>query len=274
MKGIDLEPGPRLTADAPEMRVSLAPGVDRAAAIAEAIAILRREGVVVLENLVDPDLLTRCREQIVARHPGWDKPDRAQHLGSYPGRHTAHLTIDGVLAEPAVFAAPALREIDNAILGPDNVLESFGLLVSVPGAPDQGRHFDGLLFEETNLDPLLPAVALSVAIPLVELDEVSGTTAFWRGSHRRPYPGGPPDFAPQVPVGSALVWDFRVIHSGRGNRGDAPRPILFAVHSRDWWMEPKREWATGYRKLAIARAVHDRFDKPMRDFAVRAELVD
>lgn len=274
MTGVDLDPGSRLTADAPEMRVSFEPGVDRAEAVRRAIAVLRREGVVLLDQLVDPALLGRCREEIEAQASGWDQPDRARHIGSYPGRHTASLVIDGALADPEIFASPAVREIGREILGPDTVLESFGLLVSIPGAPDQGRHFDGLLFEETNLDPLLPAVALSVAMPLVRLDAVSGSTAFWRRSHRQPYPGGPPDFVPEVPVGSALVWDFRLIHSGRANLGQAPRPVLFSVHCRDWWMEPKREWAVAYRKLQIAGSVHARFDKPMRDLTVRAELID
>lgn len=274
MKGIDRDPRPRLTANDPAMRVSFAPASDRAAAINAAVAIFRREGVVVLDDLIDPALLKRCRRQIEERADGWDVPNRERHLGSFPGRHTANLVIDGAIAEPDIFASPILRALDKIILGPDCVLESFGLLVSLPGAPDQERHFDGLLFEEAELDALLPAAAISIAVPLVQLDEQTGTTAFWRRSHRRHYQGGPPDFAPLVPVGSALLWDFRSVHSGRANHSDLPRPVLFSVHSRDWWMEPKREWAIHYRKLMISRRVHELFDKPMRDFTVRAELTD
>ena len=146
--------------------------------------------------------------------------------------------------------------------------------MSLPGAPNQGRHFDGLLFCETKFDFVLPAVAISISLPLVHLDEVTGTTAFWRGSHRRHDMTGPPDFAPVVPVGSALVWDFRVLHSGRGNLSGAPRPILFSVHSREWWKEPDRSKSFRYRKLQVARAVHAAFDRPMRDFTVRADIVD
>ena len=274
MKGVDLNPGPRLTPDEAEMRVSFAAGVDQADALDRAEAILRREGVVVLDHVVDAGHLELCREHIVAKDADYDKPDRARNLGTYPGRHTAPLVIDGPLADPAVFAPAVVRTLGERLLGPDNVLESFGLLVSVPGAPDQGRHYDGLLFEENNLDRVLPAVALSVAMPLVQLDEVSGTTAFWRRSHRDRYVEGPPDFAPAMPVGSAVVWDFRTIHSGRGNRGEAARPILFSVHGRDWWMEPMREWSFRYRKLQVARTVHAGFDKPMRDFTVRADIID
>jgi len=274
MKGVDLDPGPRITPDAPEMRVSFGPGIDRAEAVRQAVAVLRREGVVVLDQLVDPALLEACRHEIIERDPDYARPDRARNLGTYPGRHTAPLVIDGVLADPELFAPSVVRQIARSVLGPAYVLESFGLLVSVPGSPDQLRHVDGLLYEETNLDKVLPAAAFSVAMPLVRLDEVSGTTAFWRRSHREAYVQGPPDFAPVVEPGSVLVWDFRLIHGGRSNHGDVPRPVLFAVHSRDWWMQPMREWSFRYRKLQVARAVHEKFDKPMRDFTVRAQIVD
>jgi len=274
MKGVDTDPGPRITADDPAVRVSFAPGVDHAEAGGQAVEILRRDGVVVLDELVEPALLEACLQQIVNRDADYHLPDRARNHGSYPGRHTAPLVIEGALSHPAIFASPVVREIGRSLLGPDNVLESFGLLVSVPGAPDQGRHYDGLLFEENNLDRVLPPVAFAVAMPLVRLDEVNGTTAFWKRSHRNRYVGGPPDFVPVVPLGSAVIWDFRLIHSGRANLGDAPRPILFSVHSRNWWMQPEREWEFRYRKLQIARGVYDGFGKRMRDFTVRADIID
>jgi hypothetical protein len=65
-------------------------------------------------------------------------------------------------------------------------------------------------------------------------------------------------------VGSALIWDFRMLDSGRANHDVTPRPILVPVHSRNWWMGTKRNWALRYRNLQIAWAVHDYFDKPLR----------
>ena len=264
----------RITADAPDMRVSFAGGGDRTEAVERATAILRREGVVVLDDLVDPALLDACRHEIMARYPDYDQRDVERDLGSFPGRYTMPLVIDGILAKRAIFAPPAIRDIGARVLGPEAILESLGLLVSLPGAPDQGVHFDGLLFGEGQLDRVLPAVALSISMPLVRLDAESGTTAFWRRSHREAFRDGPPDFAPAVPVGSVVVWDFRTIHSGRANRGTQPRPILFSVHSREWWQEPKRAKAVRYRKLQLARSVYREFGTPMRDFTVRADIID
>jgi hypothetical protein len=259
----------RITGDDGALRVSCtAPGAAELAS-----AILRREGVVVLDDLVDPALLSACMQEISEHYPDHDKPDPVHYLGSYPGRHTAPLVIDGTLADPAIFAPTTVRDIAQHLLGEERILESFGLLVSLPGSPNQGRHFDGLLFAETHLDRVLPPTALSVAIPLVALDAVNGTTAFWRRSHREVFVEGSPDFAPALPVGSALVWDFRTHHSGRGNMGDAARAVLFSVHSRNWWQEPKALKSTKYRKLQIARAVHDGFGKNMRLLTTRADII-
>ena len=264
----------RITADAPEMRVSFASDRDQAEAVERASAILRREGVVVLDDLVDPALLEACRCEIIARYPDYNERDVERDLGSFPARYTMPLVIDGILAKRAIFAPPAIREIGAKLLGLETILESLGLLVSLPGAPDQGQHFDGLLFSEGHLDRVLPPVAISISMPLVPLDDVNGTTAFWCRSHREALRDGPPDFAPPVPVGSVVVWDFRTIHSGRANRSTQPRPILFAVHSRDWWQEPKRAKAVRYRKLQIARSVYAKFGPRMRNFTARADIVD
>lgn len=264
----------RLTPDAPEMRVSFASEADREESVARALDILTREGVVVLDDLVDPALLAQCREHIAARYPDCAEPDPERNHGSYPGRHTAPLVIDDVLARKEVFMPKPVAQIAAAKLGADRILEAFGLLVSRPGAPNQGRHHDGLLFPDSPLDRLLPCFALSLAIPLVPLDEVSGTTAFWRGSHRNPVAEGPPDFAPALEPGSALLWDFRVHHSGRSNLGTVPRPVLFAVHSRDWWQEPVSVSSTKYRKLLVSRTVHERLGHQTRVLLVRAAITD
>ena len=53
-------------------------------------------------------------------------------------------------------------------------------------------HRDGTeLFAPSGLDLLLPAVAITVGIPLLEMNQIHGTTALWPGSHRAEKHGGP-----------------------------------------------------------------------------------
>lgn len=257
-----------------DMRVSVGGDVDEAEALARAEAILRREGVVVLDDLVDPALLEQCRHEIGARYPDYDQRDHDLHLGAYPGRYTVPVVIDGTLADRAIFAPRAIMRISAKLLGTEHILESLGLLVSLPGAPDQQGHFDGLLFREMQLDRVLPPFAISVSMPLVRLDDTTGSTAFWRRSHHQGDRGGPPDFAPIVPVGSAVLWDFRTFHGGLANRSERPRPIIFSVHGRPWWQEPRSVEATRYKKLQLARAVRDGLSDRLRALTIRADMVD
>lgn len=76
----------RLTGHDGGLRVSFGAGEDRAGATLRALAILRREGVAVLDNLVDPARLAACLEAIQQRYPDHATPDPVRYLGPYPGQ--------------------------------------------------------------------------------------------------------------------------------------------------------------------------------------------
>lgn len=258
----------------PDLRVSFAPDQDFATAIAAALIILRREGVVVLDDLVDPALIAQCLHEISATYPDMSKVDRERNYGPYAGRHTMPVVVRGLLADPAILVPKAVAKIATELLGAMFKVDSIGLLVAVPGAPDQARHADATLYHEARIDQLVPPFALAFSLPLVAMDEVSGTTAFWRGSHRKQPGGEPHDFAPVVPPGSAVLWDYRIHHGGLANRGSAPRPVVFAALAREWWIDIDPPGATRYDKLLVDRAVHAAL-KPARQRRLsRAKLVD
>lgn len=258
-----------------DARVSFASGVDRDAAIAEALAVLRREGVVVLDDLVDPALIARCRTEMEANHPDYTKVDRARNYGPYPGRHTMPMCVEGSLAERDIFLSPVIEAIAAAMLGKNFLMDSLGLLVSLPGAADQAGHPDGILFPEAPIEHMLPAFALAFSMPLVPMDAISGTTAFWRGSHRAVDGAkGDHDFAPIVQPGSAILWDFRTRHRGLANRGERPRPVIYSVYSRHWWVEIHPPEATRYEKFLLARDVYDALPPRLQRKVGRAKLVD
>lgn len=259
-----------------EPRVSFAPGADREAAVEQALAFLRRDGVVVLDALIDPALIARCGDELAERYPEMCAVDRQRNYGPYEGRHCMPMVVEGSLAERDILLPAPVSAIAKAMLRPEYKVDSVGLLVSVPGAPDQIPHHDGWLFPDERLDRLLPAFALAVSVPLVTMDKTSGTTAFWRGSHRAAEPliEGPPDWEPVVPPGSILLWDFRVQHAGGANRGDQARPIIFTVLSREWWVEMHPPEAIHYEKLMLARDVHAAFRPRWQSRFSRAKLID
>jgi len=257
-------------------RVSFAAGIDRQTAVADAIAILRRDGVVVLDDLIDPALVAACSTQIAARHPDMSVPDRSKYFGPYVGRHTIPLLVDGHLADPAILLPKPVAHIATEVLHEAFKVDSVGLLVAVPGAPDQTAHRDAWLYPREGLDRLLPPFALAYAVPLVTMDEVSGRTAFWRGSHRASStnaPSTPHDMAPTVHPGSAILWDYRIHHTGLANHGTTPRPVIFSALSREWWVEIDPPEATHYRKLKVAREVFESWKPRWQARFSRADLI-
>lgn len=257
-----------------EPRVSFAPGTDLDAAVAEAAAVLQREGVVVLDDLTDPALLVRCWGEIEGAYPDLAVEDRASNYGQYEGRHTMPMVIEGTLADKQLLLPPPVARIASALLDPEFKVDSVGLLVAVPGASDQARHADAWLYPKTPLDRLLPPFAIAFAQPLVTMDETTGRTAFWRGSHRTVEPAGPWDYAPVLKPGSAILWDFRVWHGGLANNSPVPRPVIFSVLAREWWIEIEPPAAVHYKKLKIAREVHDAFSPKWRQRFRRALIVE
>lgn len=254
-------------------RVSFAASEDRDAAIERAERLFLRDGVVVLDDVLDPALAARVLAHVETVHPEFETVDVERNYGPYPLRHVTPVTIAGPLAEREVLLPRSVGLLAKRILGAGYEFDSLGVLVSLPGAPQQKAHPDATLFPETKLDRILPTFACALAIPLVPMDEISGTTAFWRGSHRKPEVEGPYDLAPLVPVGSALLWDFRTIHSGLANRGTRSRPIVFTVLARGWFGDLHPPEATRYETLVIDRAARDGLSDTMRRRTRRARIV-
>lgn len=90
--------------------------------------------------------------------------------------------------------------------------------------------------------------ALCVFVPLIDLDETVGYTQFWLGTHVTPGLvgfGGAAELLggtveAMVEAGSAVVYDYRLMHRGRANRSrDVVRPVLQFVYHVTTYRESK-----------------------------------
>lgn len=167
-------------------------------------------------------------------------------------RNLFALPFAGAFADPLVWANPAIVALARLALADEVVLESYGVVVSLPGAERQHFHRDGPGLFDSAISPLLPAHALTVALPLVEMNETNGTTALWPGSHRwQKTDKDAPSFSPVVPPGSAILWDFRTYHSGTANNSAHPRPLITATFARRWYQDPVNFEQGTRRRLAF-----------------------
>jgi ectoine hydroxylase-related dioxygenase (phytanoyl-CoA dioxygenase family) len=211
---------------------------------------MRTDGALVLEDVINPALIREARETFVRKY------DRYLHGQKYAdalevGERRLMITVD---LEPPfdrreLLANSWLLAVLRATFEDDFVLGAYGVVCSMPSAPRQHIHQDGGdLFPWSALNRLLPIFAVTVAIPLVEMNENHGTTALWPGSHRDEARAsaalkneGPGD-EPLVREGSCVIWDFRLRHGGTPNRSAVPRPLLYMTYCRSWFLDHKNYW--------------------------------
>jgi hypothetical protein len=125
----------------------------------------------------------------------------------------------------------------------DEVVRRADLIYSRPGSPHQEWHSDGPHYGP-GADEMgqghAPSYAVCVFVPLIDLTQATGYTAFWPGSHKYPDLLG---FGPCAPLlhsdwhgmlnaGDAVLYDYRCVHRGMANvSSDTERPLIqFLYH--------------------------------------------
>jgi ectoine hydroxylase-related dioxygenase (phytanoyl-CoA dioxygenase family) len=236
----------------------------------------RIDGALIVEDIVDTAIIAAARQAFGEVYSYY--LDGAQHEDALRvgGRRFLITTkLEPPFDDPSLFANPHLLPILTAALD-GFVIGAFGIVCSLPSAPTQHRHFDGVtLFPSTGMDSLLPAAAITVAIPLLEMNEVHGTTALWLGSHRDPSRASKEEgIEPLVREGSCMLWDFRLYHGGTANRGIVPRPLLYLTYCRPWFLEHNnfnKKSNPKQKPLLIGKNLLSRLSEQQQRLLVRAE---
>jgi hypothetical protein len=211
----------------------------------------RKDGALIIEDMIDTALIAEAQREFMESYSKYlDGGKHEDALTTGDGRLMITVDLSPPFDSPQLFANPHLLEILCTALGDDFVIGAYGVSCSLPSAEAQHIHRDGpFLFPSSGVEWLLPATAILVAIPLIEMNEIHGTTTLWLGTHRDAKrscallgPTGNADLAdggiePVVRVGSCMFWDYRLVHSGTANRGTVARPLLYVTYCRPWFYE-------------------------------------
>ncbi|HEX8030567.1 MAG TPA: phytanoyl-CoA dioxygenase family protein, partial [Vicinamibacterales bacterium] len=165
---------------------------------------------------------------------------RAENVGDR--RNLVVVEVEGALNDPETYANPMVHPLLKRLLGEHHIVGQYGSVTSLPGAADQPLHRDSKwLYGDPAVDLSLPAYAITVVIPLVDMHvDHAGTTRVWPGTHHVASDEESARMAhvdPVLPKGSCLLMDCRLIHGGTGNRSTAPRPILYMSYQRRWFRD-------------------------------------
>ena len=122
-----------------------------------------------------------------------------------------------------------------------------GVIMSNPGSKDQYFHRDTDCLQNSGTDGRLlvqmDPFYFTVLIPIsVDMTIMNGTTEFMAGSHRKPSNEfeGLELMQSTVPLGSAIVFDGKINHRGKGNNSDEERPCIYQVYHKRWYNDQFR----------------------------------
>lgn len=195
--------------------------------------------------MFEPSFIDLLMAEYERQYQTLDPANLPLHMNVGHRRLHLPLQLRGPFLDPRLYAHPILTALLSSILKRSFVLDNVSCVTALPGAADQKIHRDhALIFDEEGpIAAGLPAYAVTVAIPLIDLDEESGTTKLYPGSMglmSKP-DGSPPDFAeelcPFVKRGGCFLMDYRLWHRGMANGSGRNRPILYFVYSREWFTD-------------------------------------
>ncbi len=214
----------------------------RTETLEKASRCLRADGVLILEDIIKPALILSAREAFLRRYDRYlNGQEHYDALQVSDRRLMITVDLEPPFERRELIANPWLLSVLRATFEDDVVLGAYGVVCSLPAAPKQHVHQDGAdLFPQAALNRLIPIVAVTVAIPLLEMNEIYGTTALWPRSHLDDtLPLTEIGDEPRVREGSCVIWDYRLRHGGTPNRSAVPRPLLYMTYCRRWFVDHK-----------------------------------
>ncbi len=202
----------------------------------------RSSGAVLVKGAYNREKLERLRALYLEKYADYlYEEERGDALEVGNRRRMVTIEVAGAFNDPEIYANPFLLPLIQLFTETDAILGGFGSVVSLPGSLDQGVHADHPpLFGEDRFDLHLPCFAILMISPLIEMNDLHGTTAVWPGSHavpRKEVQALCRCELPIVEVGDALLMDYRLWHAGTANRSSVPRPVLYSYYARQWFRD-------------------------------------
>ncbi|KAB2109442.1 hypothetical protein AG0111_0g242 [Alternaria gaisen] len=222
-----------------------------------AIRALSRDGLVVLEDMVDHAVLDRLNKKMVQ-----DALELQARKDSPFNYNKGNIQQDPPMTNEwfsdEIYINPIVTQVTSTTLGPGPLLRFMSGNTALPPTASsppasQPTHNDA------DFDhPLIP-FALVVNVPLVTMTPENGSTEIWLGTHQGTTIADQegehgdrasgrikqhlldarrevrPPSQPVVKKGSIVVRDLRLWHGGKPNLGQDPRVMLAMIHFAPWY---------------------------------------
>ena len=214
------------------------------------VAALERDGYVVLERVVEPELVAALLETIDRVMVDADIPFGTNAFLGFRTRRIFNL-----LARDPRFAEvplhPAVLPLVEQVLDPQCLLSSLTAIEMQPGQAAQPLHADDGSIALPRPHPTIVCVALWA---LTDFDHTNGATRLVPGSHRRerrPAKGEQAEVVEaEMPAGSVLLYDGSLWHGGGSNESDGRRVGIVVNHCAGFLRQEENQLLAVPRDLA------------------------
>jgi len=238
-------------------------------ALQKGVELFLQHGHLIIKNAIDSHFVQRLQEEFMDNYKSYffDKNyDDALKVGHK--RTMVNINMEGAFSSSDYYALPRILPMLEFLLSKRMILAGLGCVVSLPGSHDQHIHRDygniydtGFHYEGS--DAWLakaPPYAITVAIPLVPITSLTGSTRFWPGTHLSKIAKNDPNLGPGIEfvadLGSCILFDYRILHAGVANRSDIVRPLLYNIYTRPWFKDP-----VNYEKQRPINITEEKFKK-------------
>lgn len=225
----------------------------------------KSEGYAIFENIIEKSYIDEIYLKINNKFILNNQFESGLLVGNK--RYMLNVELDHGIFDQRIFANENLIEFLHKLLGKSMILESFGIVFSLPGAKHQGFHRDGsVLFDSysvegnVSISGFLPAYAITLAIPLINIDKETGRTEIKSKTHRYIEDNQTKLIKPSLNIGSALLWDFRVLHRGGENNSTKIRPLIYMTYSREWWRDIDNYDKLKQKRINLAPSFFEKLD--------------
>lgn len=211
--------------------------------LAEAVASIKENGYVVLENVLDREYVRQMKDKLLEvfekkRQRTNIEPSNLYSLEDYPGvggnhgfnRWNLRLPSCQPFIDSRLLGNPIAHNIFNAFFNKSPVFPIIACDMNAPGSTFQALHRDRSTF------------ALIMNVPLVDMTMENGATHIFPGTHCMPgkpfQDHGPQMYCPKWPpaswkgeflcvkAGAVVIRDVRMAHRGMANHTDEFRPLI------------------------------------------------
>ncbi len=208
------------------------------------VSMLRRDGAVVVKDLVDADTIASVRAELRQELDAKGLEQESDFNGSLTNRISNVLAVAPSAA--AIVDHDMVVAVANEVLLPHCASYQIGSMTAIeilPGEGVQALHRDDTPFP---IDNAGMEIQIGVMWALDDFNEENGCTRVVPGSHRFLRAWHLPRLdkweAAVMPRGSALFYLGSMWHGGGANRSNAPRMGLINVYSLGWLRQESNQY--------------------------------